>query len=78
MTTAELLAKATADWTLTTTDLGGAGEAPLSTEQAKQFIELMSADQVMLSDVRQVTSRAAKWQESGIDFSSRITAARIR
>lgn len=74
-TTAELLAKATADWTLTSADLGGAGEAPLSTEQAREFVELMSAEQVMLSDVRTVTSPAAKWQESGIDFSSRITAA---
>ena len=78
MTTAELLAKATADWTLTSADLGGAGEAPLSTEQAREFIELMSADQVMLSDVRQVTSRAAKWQESGIDFSARITAPGVQ
>ena len=72
MTTAELLAKATADWTFTSSDLGGAGEAPLSTEQARQFIELMSADQVMLPDVRTVTSNAAKWQESGIDFAARI------
>lgn len=58
--------------TLTTTDFGGAGEAPLSIEQAKQFIELMSNENVMLDDVRTVTSMASKWQESGIDFASRI------
>jgi hypothetical protein len=66
--TEELLRKAT----FTTTDFGGAGEAPLSIEQVEQFIELMSAEQVMLSDVRQVTSMASKWQESIIDFASRI------
>lgn len=78
MTTADLLAKATADWTFTSADLGGAGEAPLSIEQALQFIELMSADQTMLPDVRTVTSRANKWQESGIDFAARITAAGVQ
>lgn len=65
----ELLRKAT----LTTTDFGGAGEAPLSVEQVKEFIKLFSAPQVFLSDVRRVTSNAAKWQESIVDFGGRIT-----
>lgn len=64
----ELLEKAD----LTTADFGGAGEAPLSVAQADQFIELLASDQVLLSDVRTVTSRAAKWQESILDFSARI------
>lgn len=54
-------------------DFGGTGQAPLSVEQVTQFIELMSAQQVMLSDVRTVTSSAAKWQESIINFATRIT-----
>lgn len=68
----ELLQKAT----LTSgTDLGGAGESPLSVEQVTAFIELMAAQQVMLADVRTVTSSAAKWQESVLDFSARIARA---
>lgn len=50
----------------------GRAMAPLSIEQVSSFIELMSAGQVLLNDVRRVTSNAAKWQESIIDFSSRI------
>lgn len=50
----------------------GRSMAPLSIEQVSSFIELMSAGQVLLNDVRRVTSNAAKWQESIIDFSSRI------
>lgn len=53
-------------------DFGGAGQAPLSIEQATQFIELMTAGQVLLSDVRRVSSNAAKWNEPIIDFASRI------
>jgi HK97 family phage major capsid protein len=53
-------------------DFGGSGQAPLSVEQVTQFLELMSAQQVMLPDVRTVTSSAAKWQESIINFASRI------
>lgn len=64
----ELLQKAT----FSTGDFGGAGEAPLSVEQVLQFIELMSAETVMLGDVRTVTSSSSKWQESIIDFGSRI------
>lgn len=68
ITNEELLAKATQ----TTTDFGGAGEAPLSVAQADQFIELMAAEQVMLPDVHTVKSTASKWQESIIDFGSRV------
>ena len=57
---------------LQVSDFGGAGEAPLSIEQVKQFIELMAAEQVMLNDVRTVTSSSAKWQESILNFSARI------
>lgn len=53
-------------------DFGAAGQAPLSVEQVTQFIELMAAQQVMLGDVRVVTSASAKWQESIISFSDRI------
>jgi HK97 family phage major capsid protein len=56
-------------------DFGGAGQAPLSVEQVKEFIELMAAAQVMLGDVRTVTSNAAKWQESILDFGARIARA---
>jgi hypothetical protein len=57
---------------LTTDDFGGAGEAPLSIEQVDRFIVLLAAEQAMLPDVRTVTSRASKWQESIMDFSGRI------
>lgn len=65
----ELLQKAT----LTTTDFGGAGEAPLSVAQVKQFLKLMAASKTFLPDVRTVTANAAKWQESIVDFGGRIT-----
>lgn len=55
-----------------TADFGGAGQAPLSIEQITQFIELMAAQQVMLGDVRTVTSGSAKWQESIISFDGRV------
>lgn len=69
ITNEELLQKATMT---TGADFGGAGQAPLSLEQADQFIELMSAEQVMLNDVHIVKSPSAKWQESIIDFAARI------
>lgn len=65
----ELLAKAT----LTSHDFGGAGQSPLSVEQVKEFIVLFSAGQSILPQVRTVTSRAAKWTESILDFNGRIT-----
>jgi hypothetical protein len=69
LTNEELLEKAT----LLTTDFPGTGgSAPLSIEAADKFIEMMQADNVMLNDVRTVTSRAAKWQEATLDFSSRV------
>lgn len=55
-----------------TADFGGAGQAPLSLEQVAEFIELMAAQQVMLPEVRRVTSSASKWQESIIDMGGRI------
>lgn len=66
---AELLRKAT----LTTSDFGGAGEAPLSVEQVKQFLVLMAANQTFLPDTRTVTANANKWVESIVDFGGRIT-----
>ncbi len=54
-------------------DFGGPSQAPVSIEQATEFIELMTAGQSILSDVRQVNSSAAKWNEPVIDFSGRIT-----
>jgi len=55
-----------------TIGIGGTGQAPLSIEQVTQFIELMAAQQVMLGDVRTVTSASAKWQESILNFANRI------
>ena len=73
ITNQELLQKAT----LTSGAFGGtaAGQAPLTIEQADTFIELMAAEQVMLNDVHVVKSPSAKWQESIIDFSSRVARA---
>lgn len=70
ITNEELLQKAT----LTTSAFGGDsnGTAPLTIEQADQFIELMSAQQVMLNDVHVVKSPSNKWQEAIIDFSARV------
>ncbi len=80
LSTEELLRKALvvsdgspgAPFGTTGADFGGAGQAPLSVEQVTQFIELMAASQVMLSDVKTVTSSSAKWQESILDFGARI------
>ena len=54
-------------------DFGGPDQGALSIEQATAFIELMTAGQSILSDVRTVSSSAAKWNESIIDFAGRIT-----
>ncbi len=69
MSNEELLAKAAV---FDTSAIGGAGQAPLHVEQVSQFIELMTAGQDMLPDVRTVMSSAPKWQESIIDFAGRI------
>lgn len=55
-------------------DFGGSSpaQAALSIEQVTQFIELMAAQQVMLSEARTVTSSAAKWNESIIDMNGRV------
>jgi len=78
LSTEQLLQKAVLNITgpggdVGTQDFGGAGQAPLSIEQVTQFIELMAAEQVLLGDVRTVTSMSAKWQESIISFADRIT-----
>lgn len=66
---AELLEKAT----LTSSgDLGGVGQAPLTVEQVDTFLRLAILPQKMLPDVRTVTNRKAKWQESQFSFSGRI------
>jgi HK97 family phage major capsid protein len=80
LSTEELLRKALvvsdgsagAPFGTTGADFGGVGQAPLSIEQVSQFIELMSASQVMLADVKTVTSGSAKWQESILDMGARI------
>lgn len=77
LSTEELLRKAVLTSTDGSSSFGGAGEAPLSIEQVTQFIELMAAAQVMLGDVRVVTSAASKWQESIISFSDRIARAGV-
>jgi HK97 family phage major capsid protein len=76
--TEALLAKAVLNVTgpggdVGTQDFGGGGQAPLSVEQVTAFIEVMAAEQVMLGEVRTVTSSSAKWQESIISFADRIT-----
>lgn len=53
-------------------DFGGPGQAATSIEQATEFIELMTAGNVLLSDVRTVSSNAAKWTEPLIEFAGRI------
>jgi len=68
LSNAELLKKAI----FTSDDLGDATEAPLSVEQVKVFLRLAITPQVMLPEVRNVFSKAAKWEESKIDFSNRI------
>jgi hypothetical protein len=72
LTNKELLEKAFGDTGVTSDDFGGAGEAPLNVEQVREFIRLMQAEQVMLPDVETKTSNAPKWQESILDFSTRM------
>lgn len=64
----ELLQKAN----LTLTAFGGPGEAPLTVEQVEVFLRLAITPQAMLPDVRTVTSNANKWQESKVEFGTRI------
>ncbi|MDP9302938.1 MAG: phage major capsid protein [Actinomycetota bacterium] len=54
-------------------DFGGPNQATLSIEQARTFIQLMTAGQSIVNDVRRVDSSAAKWTESKLDFAGRIT-----
>jgi hypothetical protein len=68
ITNEELLQKAT----LKLDAFGGAGEAPLTIEQAEAFLRIAITPQAMLPVVRTVMSNANKWQESKIDFSARI------
>jgi len=63
----DLLRKAT----LTTTDMTAQGTS-LTLQQATSFLRLAITPQVMLPDVRTVTSSAAKWQEAHIAMDSRI------
>jgi HK97 family phage major capsid protein len=49
------------------------GLAPLSLEQADEFIRLMTVGQSMLKDVKVVTNPANKWEQPIIEFSGRIT-----
>lgn len=76
LSTEELLRKAVLNVTGNpsgeSADFGAAGQAPLSVEQVTQFIVLLSAGQVILPRVRKVTSSAAKWQESIVDFNTRV------
>lgn len=53
-------------------DFGGAGQAPLAIEQVSEFIELMTAEQVVLPRVRRVNNIAPIWNEPIIDFAGRI------
>ncbi len=64
ITNEDLLQKAT----FTTPDLLGG----VTTDSADRFINLMTAQQDMMNDVRVVRSNAAKWQEAFIDFANRI------
>ena len=71
LSTKQLLAKAT----LSLSDFDGGGEAPLTIEQADEFLRIALLQTAMLNDVRTVRSKAAKWQESKLDFSNRIMRA---
>lgn len=64
----ELLRKAT----LQTPDFDGVGEAPLTIQQVQEFLRIAILPQDMLPGVRTVTSNAALWQESKLDFAARI------
>lgn len=70
LTNQELLQKAA----LSTSDFnGGVGvSAPLTINQVATFLRLAITPQAILPDVRTVQSDSNKWQESQIDFASRI------
>lgn len=68
MSIQELLKKAV----MTTADFDTETTAPLTIEQVDEFLKIAITPQVMLPEVRPVKSSASKWQESKIDFSSRI------
>lgn len=68
LSTKELLAKAT----MTLSDFGGSGEAPLTIEQVATFLRLAITPQDMLPTVRTVQSNSNKWQESKVLMDSRI------
>jgi HK97 family phage major capsid protein len=56
----------------TTNDGSGQYGAILTIEQVRDFLSIAITPQVMLRDVRTVTSNAAKWEESKIDFARTI------
>jgi len=70
----ELLRKAVGDTTgtLTTAEFGDTGGAPLTIEQVAVFYQVAIDAQIILPDVRTVMNAANKWQESKLDFSSRV------
>ncbi len=68
MSIQELLKKAV----MTTADFDTTTTAPLTIEQVDEFLKIAIEPQIMLPEVRMVKSSASKWQESKIDFSSRI------
>lgn len=68
MSIQELLKKAV----MTTADFDTETTAPLTIEQVDEFLKIAITPQKMLPEVRMVKSSASKWQESKIDFSSRI------
>lgn len=63
------------------TSAGDLGDGPsssqgeLGVDQVAKFLEIMSAGQVMLPEVRTVTSKNSKWQESVIQSGGRILRA---
>lgn len=74
LSNAELLQKATLNISSSpdAADFGGPGQAPLTIEQVRTFLRLAITPQVILPDVRTVMANANKWQESKIDFASRV------
>lgn len=69
LSNAELLAKVATGLQLA--DFGGTN-APLTVEQVQQFLRLAMTPQVMLPEVRTVMSNSNKWEESKLDFGTRI------
>jgi hypothetical protein len=72
LTPRELLQKATFSSTASTGDIGNGTKSPLALEQADQFISIAIAPQALLSDIRVVRNSAPKWNESKLEFWSRI------